>query len=101
LAPTLHPVVADVTARVTERSRASRTAYLERISRAASELSLRPARTDLGCSNLAHAAIVLGRPVPPEAEAPVTTPSPKAADDAADAATKIVPADEPKKEAKP
>ena len=26
----------------------------ERINRAASELSLRPARTDLGCSNLAH-----------------------------------------------
>jgi phosphogluconate dehydratase len=55
LAPTLDPVVADVTARVTERSRAGRTAYLERISRAASELSLRPARTDLSCSNLAHA----------------------------------------------
>jgi phosphogluconate dehydratase len=51
----LNPVVADVTARVTERSRASRTAYLERLSRAASELSLRPARTDLACSNLAHA----------------------------------------------
>ena len=46
--PAIHPVVADVTARVTDRSRASRTAYLQRISRAASELSLRPARTDLG-----------------------------------------------------
>ena len=44
-------------------------------------------------SNLVHAAIVLGRPVPPEAAAPAATPSPKAADDAADAATKIVPAD--------
>ncbi|GAB3442916.1 phosphogluconate dehydratase [Phycicoccus ginsengisoli] len=56
----VHPVVADVTARVTERSRASRTAYLQRISRAASELSLRPARTDLGCSNLAHAVAACG-----------------------------------------
>jgi phosphogluconate dehydratase len=56
----IHPVVADVTARVTERSRASRTAYLGRLSRAASELSLRPARTDLGCSNLAHAVAACG-----------------------------------------
>ncbi|MDU0313218.1 phosphogluconate dehydratase [Phycicoccus sp. M110.8] len=56
----VHPVVADVTARVTERSRASRTAYLQRISRAASELSLRPARTELGCSNLAHAVAACG-----------------------------------------
>ncbi|HWC21274.1 MAG TPA: phosphogluconate dehydratase [Flexivirga sp.] len=51
----LNPAVAEVTDRLTERSRADRTAYLERISRSASELSLRPARTDLGCSNLAHA----------------------------------------------
>ena len=58
--PAIHPVVADVTARVTDRSRASRTAYLQRISRAASELSLRPARTDLGCSNLAHAVAACG-----------------------------------------
>lgn len=60
MAPTVHPVVAEVTARVTERSRAGRTAYLQRISRAASELSLRPARTDLGCSNLAHAVAACG-----------------------------------------
>ena len=60
LASTIHPVVADVTARVTERSRASRAAYLARLSRAASELSLRPARTDLGCSNLAHAVAACG-----------------------------------------
>jgi phosphogluconate dehydratase len=60
LAQHLHPVVAEVTERVTERSRASRTAYLERVSRAASELSLRPARTDLGCSNLAHAVAACG-----------------------------------------
>ena len=58
-------------------------------------------KVDRARSNLVHAAIVLGRPVPPEAAAPATTPSPKAADDAADAATKIVPADEPKKEAHP
>ncbi|GAA4727936.1 phosphogluconate dehydratase [Pedococcus ginsenosidimutans] len=60
MAPALHPVVAEVTARLTERSRASRTAYLQRLSRAASELSLRPARTDLGCSNLAHAVAACG-----------------------------------------
>ncbi|QGN59020.1 phosphogluconate dehydratase [Nostocoides sp. HKS02] len=60
MAPAVHPVVAHVTARLTERSRASRTAYLERLSRAASELSLRPARTDLGCSNLAHAVAACG-----------------------------------------
>jgi phosphogluconate dehydratase len=60
MAPTVHPVVADVTARVTDRSRAGRTAYLARLSRAASELSLRPARTDLGCSNLAHAVAACG-----------------------------------------
>jgi phosphogluconate dehydratase len=60
MAPALHPVVAEVTARVTERSRAGRTAYLQRLSRAASELSLRPARTDLGCSNLAHAVAACG-----------------------------------------
>ncbi|MGO4341270.1 phosphogluconate dehydratase [Pedococcus sp. 2YAF34] len=56
----MHPVVAEVTARLTERSRASRTAYLQRLSHAASELSLRPARTDLGCSNLAHAVAACG-----------------------------------------
>ncbi|KQU67546.1 phosphogluconate dehydratase [Phycicoccus sp. Root101] len=60
MATAIHPVVAEVTARVTERSRASRTAYLQRLSRAASELSLRPARTDLGCSNLAHAVAACG-----------------------------------------
>ncbi|MGA8979267.1 MAG: phosphogluconate dehydratase [Pedococcus sp.] len=60
MATALHPVVADVTARVTDRSRASRSAYLQRLSRAASELSLRPARTDLGCSNLAHAVAACG-----------------------------------------
>ncbi|WP_270886734.1 phosphogluconate dehydratase [Pedococcus sp. 5OH_020] len=60
MAPTVHPVVAEVTSRLTERSRAGRAAYLRRMSRAASELSLRPARTDLGCSNLAHAVAACG-----------------------------------------
>src|SRR5690349_2266260 len=58
--PAINPILSQVTARVTERSRASRTAYLQRTARAASELSLRPARTDLGCSNLAHAVAACG-----------------------------------------
>src|SRR6476469_79772 len=56
----VHPVVAEVTERVAERSRANRTAYLSRISTAAAERGLRPARTDLGCSNLAHAVAACG-----------------------------------------
>ncbi|WP_404386038.1 phosphogluconate dehydratase [Knoellia locipacati] len=60
LPPAIHPVLDQVTARVTERSRAGRTGYLQRTARAASELSLRPARTDLGCSNLAHAVAACG-----------------------------------------
>ncbi len=47
----LHPVVADVTARIAERSAAGRTAYLHRMSQAASST---PTRAGLGCSNLAH-----------------------------------------------
>lgn len=58
--PPLHPVLAEVTARVTARSRASRTAYLRRVGAAALEKGLRPARTDLGCSNLAHAVAACG-----------------------------------------
>ena len=56
----LHPVLAEVTERVTSRSRASRAAYLSRIAAAAAERGLRPARTDLGCSNLAHAVAACG-----------------------------------------
>lgn len=56
----LHPVLAEVTAAVTDRSRATRTAYLRRVSAAALEKGLRPARTDLGCSNLAHAVASCG-----------------------------------------
>ncbi|GAA1877020.1 phosphogluconate dehydratase [Lapillicoccus jejuensis] len=56
----LHPVVARVTEAVVERSRAGRTAYLRRLSAAQLEKGLRPARTDLGCSNLAHAVAACG-----------------------------------------
>jgi phosphogluconate dehydratase len=48
---TLHPVVAEVTARLRERSRDSRAAYLARIEAAASG---GPHRQQLSCGNLAH-----------------------------------------------
>ncbi|MDA8371003.1 MAG: phosphogluconate dehydratase [Nocardiopsaceae bacterium] len=48
---TLHPRVAEVTERIADRSAAARTAYLSRIRAAAAE---GPARTGLGCTNLAH-----------------------------------------------
>jgi len=48
---TLHPVVADVTARIVERSRARRSAYLARIAAAAGQ---GPHRRVLSCGNLAH-----------------------------------------------
>ncbi len=48
---TTHPVVAEVTARLVERSRPSRTAYLTRIRAAADQ---GPARGRLGCANVAH-----------------------------------------------
>jgi Flp pilus assembly protein TadD len=47
-------------------------------------------------SNLVHAALVLGRPVPPEAALPVASGG-----DAADAANKPVPSEAPKQEAHP
>ena len=46
-----HPVVAEVTARITERSAERRTAYLERIATAAER---GPARGRLACANFAH-----------------------------------------------
>jgi len=46
-----HPVIAEVTARITERSRPERTAYLERLDAAADR---GPSRTKLACANLAH-----------------------------------------------
>ena len=47
----LNPVVAEVTARIVERSHASRARYLEKIDAARDE---GPHRGHLGCSNLAH-----------------------------------------------
>ncbi|GEP37545.1 phosphogluconate dehydratase [Nocardioides psychrotolerans] len=47
----IHPVVAEVTDRLLERSSPSRTAYLSRV-RAASDQG--PARGQLGCANIAH-----------------------------------------------
>ena len=49
--PRLHPVVADVTERIIERSAADRTAYLQRLDAAAER---GPARGRLACANLAH-----------------------------------------------
>ncbi len=49
--PALHPVIAEVTARITARSRTEREAYLARI-RGAAERG--PARGRLACANLAH-----------------------------------------------
>ncbi|WP_433724948.1 phosphogluconate dehydratase [Nocardia sp. CA-129566] len=48
---TPHPVVREVTARITARSAATRRAYLDRIRRAA---SAGPTRMSLACSNFAH-----------------------------------------------
>jgi len=53
-------VIADVTDRIVERSRPSRTAYLSRIAAAAAERGGRLTRADLGCSNLAHAVAACG-----------------------------------------
>lgn len=47
----LHPVLADVTRRLTERSAATRSAYLDRVRAAAVR---GPARGRLACANLAH-----------------------------------------------
>jgi len=48
----LHPSVAAVTARIVERSRPSRTAYLEQVRAHASRM---PGAQRLGCANVAHA----------------------------------------------
>ena len=52
----VHPVIAEVTARIAERS-VGRSAYLQRIRRAAAE---GPARGALGCANLAHGFAACG-----------------------------------------
>jgi len=54
----MHPALERVTDRIRENSRASRTAYLERVARAADE---GPARGSLSCSNLAHGMAAEGR----------------------------------------
>lgn len=54
---TLHPVVADVTARIRERSRDSRAAYLRKIDAAN---SAGPHRQRLSCGNLAHGFAACG-----------------------------------------
>lgn len=49
---TLHPILAAVTARITERSRPTRQAYLTQVDAAASK---DPGAQRLGCANVAHA----------------------------------------------
>ena len=49
---TLHPTLAAVTARITERSRPTRQAYLQQVEAAASQA---PGAQRLGCANVAHA----------------------------------------------
>jgi len=49
---TLHPILAAVTARITERSRPTRQAYLQQVDAAASQ---DPGAQRLGCANVAHA----------------------------------------------
>ena len=56
--PSLHPVVARVTARIIERSRVRRNAYLAQINAAATRAR---SADRMGCANLAHA--VAGAPV--------------------------------------
>src|SRR3954447_20764892 len=53
----VHAVIAEVTARVAQRSSASRSAYAERIRAAA---ATGPARGALGCANLAHGSAACG-----------------------------------------
>ena len=53
----LHPTITDVTARIVERSRDSRAAYLDRIRQAGED---GPARAHLSCGNQAHAYAAMG-----------------------------------------
>ncbi|MBM3612921.1 MAG: phosphogluconate dehydratase, partial [Alphaproteobacteria bacterium] len=53
----LHPVIADVTARIRSRSGPGRASYLHRIEAAAAR---GPARAHLACSNAAHAFAAAG-----------------------------------------
>ncbi|GAA3166084.1 phosphogluconate dehydratase [Planomonospora alba] len=57
----MHPVVQEVTDRLIERSRASRGAYLARLeAEAAAARERGPARSSLGCANLAHGFAAAG-----------------------------------------
>ena len=53
----LHPIIAEVTERINERSRHRRDRYLQRISEAASH---KPRRQALGCANQAHGFAACG-----------------------------------------
>ncbi|GAA1465066.1 phosphogluconate dehydratase [Nocardiopsis exhalans] len=53
----VHPVIAEVTRQLTERSADTRAAYLARIREAVGQ---GPARTSLGCANLAHGFAACG-----------------------------------------
>lgn len=55
--PDIHPVVAEVTRRLAERSVDTRSAYLEQIREAVSQ---GPTRSSLGCANLAHGFAACG-----------------------------------------
>ncbi|MYR33036.1 phosphogluconate dehydratase [Nocardiopsis alba] len=55
--PDVHPVVDEVTRRLAERSAPTRSAYLERTREA---VRRGPARTSLGCANLAHGFAACG-----------------------------------------
>ena len=59
--PTLHPTLARVTARIVDRSAATRLAYLARI---ADARGASPARAALGCGNLAHGFAAAGADKP-------------------------------------
>jgi len=59
--PTLHPTLARVTARIVDRSAATRSAYLARI---ADARGAAPARAALGCGNLAHGFAAAGADKP-------------------------------------
>ena len=53
----VHPVIADVTARISERSRQQRDIYRQRVAAAASR---KPTRQALGCANQAHGFAACG-----------------------------------------
>jgi phosphogluconate dehydratase len=55
----VHPTLAEVTARIRERSRETRAAYLDRLDQAKTQW---PARSRLSCTNLAHAFAAFAPP---------------------------------------